>query len=540
MPTGSRKAAVRAPVAAKRAKPLPNFSIVDAMTDPALFGRHFDGESWGAWRAFLKAMFALPMSKAEREIFEKHTQRSYNNATAAEIMHAVLICGRRSGKSRVLALIGVYLAVMVDWSARLSAGETGTVMILAASKDQAKVIYKYCLGLLQGTPIFERLIKKATASVITLSNGIEIRITAASFRTTRGVTAVAVLMDEVAFWWSDPNAAESDIEIARALKPATMTVRGSRTLIASSPYRRTGLLWNERERLYGKEVPGEMCWIAETRQMNPEVSQSEVDSELLKDYEAAKSEYLAIFRDDLEAFISRDILEPITMRGVREIPPEHGVTYLAGFDGAGGEKRGGDSMCCSIAHWDTRQKYTLVDAMREVQPKFSPSVVIADFCKLFRQYRITRVFADRWARGVLVEMFAAHGITLVPTEMSASDYFGELLPAMTSGTVRILDSERLTSQFMQLERRTSSFGKDNIGHPTRGNFHDDLAVAVAISLVSAKAKRGPMKISDSALQESQRRVDYRNGDLGLLRSSPNTPLYSGHRPWGPLGGKVVR
>jgi hypothetical protein len=32
------------------------------MDDPAALGRHFRGVSWDAWRAFLKAPFALPMS----------------------------------------------------------------------------------------------------------------------------------------------------------------------------------------------------------------------------------------------------------------------------------------------------------------------------------------------------------------------------------------------------------------------------------------------------------------------------------------------
>ncbi len=481
MATAKRKAALRAPA-------LPQFTIVDAMTDPALFGRHFEGKSWAAWRAFLKAMFALPMSKAEREIYARHTQRDYSNADAVEIMHAVLICGRRSGKSRILALIGVYLAVMVDWSSRLSAGETGCVMILAASKDQARTIFKYCLGLLQETPIFERLVRKVTANTITLTSGIEIRVTAASFRTTRGVTAVAVLADETAFWWTDPNSAESDVEIWRALRPSIMTVPGARTLIASSPYRRAGLLWGEKQRLFGQDSPRELCWISETRQMNPSVPEAEVAAELAKDYEAAKSEYLALFRDDLEAFLSREALDPVILHGVREIAPDRGVTYVAGFDGAGGDK-GGDSMTCAIAHLDRKAGYVVLDAIREWKPPFSPEVVIAEISKLFREYHISRPIGDRWGANLMVELFARYGMTLTRTEMTSSDYFHEVLPAINSRLVRILDSERLHSQFLQLERRTSRTGKDHIGHPIGSKtIHDDVAVAVAIALVSAKTK----------------------------------------------------
>ncbi|PWC29854.1 hypothetical protein [Teichococcus aestuarii] len=46
------------------------------MDDPNLFGTHFRGESWGAWRAFLAALFALPMDEAQEAIYHHHTGRT--------------------------------------------------------------------------------------------------------------------------------------------------------------------------------------------------------------------------------------------------------------------------------------------------------------------------------------------------------------------------------------------------------------------------------------------------------------------------------
>jgi hypothetical protein len=37
-------------------------SIIDAMSDANCFGPWFEGESWNAWKAILKAAFALPMA----------------------------------------------------------------------------------------------------------------------------------------------------------------------------------------------------------------------------------------------------------------------------------------------------------------------------------------------------------------------------------------------------------------------------------------------------------------------------------------------
>jgi hypothetical protein len=53
----------------------------------------------------------------------------------------------------------------------------------------------------------------------------------------------------------------------------------------------------------------------------------------------------------------------------------------------------------------------------------------------------------------------------------------------TSGRVRLLDNQRLVSQFSSLERRTSSIGKHKIDHGPGGS--DDVCNAAAGALVRA-------------------------------------------------------
>src|SRR4051794_16747642 len=46
-------------------------NIIEAMEDEKLFGRHFTGATWDPWRAFLTALFALPMNAVlARELVE--------------------------------------------------------------------------------------------------------------------------------------------------------------------------------------------------------------------------------------------------------------------------------------------------------------------------------------------------------------------------------------------------------------------------------------------------------------------------------------
>jgi hypothetical protein len=63
---------------------------------------------------------------------------------------------------------------------------------------------------LSDVAILAPLIQRQTAELIELSNGVNIEISTASFRTIRGRTICAALCDELAFWsdeGSNPDAA---------------------------------------------------------------------------------------------------------------------------------------------------------------------------------------------------------------------------------------------------------------------------------------------------------------------------------------------
>jgi len=121
-------------------------NIIDALADPLIFAEHFRGDTWSAWRVFLAALFALPMSDDELALYRQHTGRSA--PPTSPFGEAWLICGRRSGKSFMLGCISVWLAAFKDWRRFLGPGEIGTIMIIAADRKQSRVIMRYCCGLL--------------------------------------------------------------------------------------------------------------------------------------------------------------------------------------------------------------------------------------------------------------------------------------------------------------------------------------------------------------------------------------------------------
>jgi hypothetical protein len=109
------------------------------------------------------------------------------------------IVGLRGGKSRIAAAIAVYLPCFVKH--HLAHGETGYVLVLALSRDQAGVTRSPSAEQ-SSTATGDR---GFNAHEIRLRNGLVIAIHANSFRSVRGRTLVACIFDESAFWRSEES-----------------------------------------------------------------------------------------------------------------------------------------------------------------------------------------------------------------------------------------------------------------------------------------------------------------------------------------------
>ena len=149
-----------------------------------------------------------------------------------------LICGRRAGKSFILAVVAVYLACFRSYAEHLGPGERATIMVIATDRRQARVIFRYMRALIALTPLLKAMARRETADVIELDNHVTIEIVTASYRTARGYTLAAVLCDELAFWPTD-DSAEPDYAILDALRPGMTTIPGSLFALRILPLRKT-------------------------------------------------------------------------------------------------------------------------------------------------------------------------------------------------------------------------------------------------------------------------------------------------------------
>jgi hypothetical protein len=457
-------------------------NILQALDDAKVFAPHFQGGTWEAWRVFLKALFALPLSGDDVAVYKKHTGRTA--LPSAPSHEAWLVIGRRGGKSNVLAVIAVFLACFKDWRKFLSVGEIGTVMVIAADRRQARVIMRYVLGLLKAVPMLKRQIENVTRESITLKNSIVIEIHTASFRSTRGYSIVAALCDEIAYWPTDDNASEPDAEVINAIRPAQATIPGAMLLCASSPHARRGALWDAHRKHFGSDEDPVLIWQAETRSMNPSVPQSYIDRHMADDPARASAEYLAQFRSDIEGFVPLEVVEAAVVAGRYELPRVEGVRYHGYVDPSGGSS---DSMTLAVAH-TTGDNRIIIDAIRERRPPFSPDDVVKEFAGTLKSYGVGRVRGDRYGGEWPREVFRKHGVEYSVADKAKSDLYRDLLPLLNSGRCELLDHPRLVAQLCSLERRTARGGRDSIDHAP--GAHDDAAncvAGVAVTAVQAAA-----------------------------------------------------
>jgi hypothetical protein len=287
-------------------------------------------------------------------------------------------------------------------------------------------------------------------------------------------------------FWVTGEGANPDFEVLNAVRPGLSTIPYSLLLIASSPYAKRGVLYQNYARYFGRDDAPVLVWQGSTEEMNSSLVGDPLIAEMYaEDNERALAEFGAQFRSDIVAFITREAVEDVLAHGVRELPPSDGISYAAFVDPSGGSA---DSMTLAIAHCEA-SGLAVLDCVREIRPPFSPDTVVEELAALLKSYGVSRVTGDAYAGEWPRERFAVHGITYDVSSRNKSQIYGEFLPALNGQRVRLLDLPRLTGQLCGLERRTARGGRDSIDHGP--GAHDDVANAVCGVLVNVIADRRP-------------------------------------------------
>jgi hypothetical protein len=445
------------------------------------------GADWTAWRAFLCAVYGLPMTEQEYAIFRACTGRK--DPPRGKVAEAWVPVGRRGRKSAIAATIGVWEGAFHEHDSYTAPGEVARIPIISKDKDDAGAIRGFAAAILSGPELSWLLAKKITGEDIQLVNRCELKIRAATLTAGRSRSIPAALYDEMAFWPKDESATP-DEDIIRGVSPGMANVPHALTVGLSSPYARRGVFYQKYKDHYAQESDRILVWNADTRTMHDTPAIREyVEQAWEDDPVAAKAEVgengHVEFRSDVETYVREEVVAACTEKGVSERPPDlkHNPRRYWGFiDPSGGSS---DSFTLGISHNEDGRP--TLDFLEEWRAPFDPSIATREAVEHLQRYGVKVVKGDHWGgewlRDRVRSAVPEWPVQYVVSEKTKSRIYLDVMPRLNAADVALLDIKRLRSQLTDLERREGAGGRDYVDHPPGG--HDDLANAACGALLEA-------------------------------------------------------
>jgi hypothetical protein len=464
-----------------------------------------------------------PLNAREAKLFRECTGRA--TLPVGPIKTLIFLSGRRSGKDRFQSALAVWLAALAaDWRTIMTAGEDAVVILLGSDAKQARILRKYCEGLLQ-VPMLAALVTRSTESRVEFSNGSVLEVATNDSSLVRGRSAIGVICTETSFWNTEGN--NSDVEVIGAALPsmAMTPAPGGILMASSSVHRKAGYMFDQWKSLHGDDTAEDICWLSPSATMNSEIPAKIIEAAIRKDPQRANADYLSIWRDDVSDFLPMDVLEAATDIGVTQRSPLPNVEYHAFCDASGGT--GQDSFSICIAHREA-DGVVVIDFLRERLPRFVPEAVVSEYAAILMLYRVTKIVGDRYSSGWNANAWQRAGISYVPSPQTKSELYLSALPIFMSGQVRLVDHLKMRQQFVGLERRVHPTGRESV--EDRGSSsHDDLANSCAGAMVLAAA--APQKMNFAPPVRITKSEAGYNADTGSLHRNPalsHGPGYSGY------------
>lgn len=487
----------------------------------------------------------------EYEIYEFLTDSKYEPKKLADIKinKIDLICGRRSGKTLISAVISIYCAISNNWKTFLKKTPFATVLIMSHSREFSDEVLEVIRTLIESSHILSALInkdKKNTSSTMNLKipwiiNGnqiqysrVQIKVAAASSKTTRGVAACAILCDEIAYWQLDETMKETDAKIMKAVRPAMKQFGEHGMLIKlSSPAIKRGVLYDEYKKDRAGELPKSYAvFKAPSWVMTPEdvVPDNEFIEEYNLDPESFDVEYRGNFADSLSFFITPEYIDMSVLKKVAFMAPEtENAKYTAAIDAA----YKGDRFTFSVtAYVNGRLKQYMSKGWEGTKTKPVSSFEVAEFIRnVCKQFNIDEVAADQYSFQPLKEIFNTYGVTLkeyVFTPAFKKKIYWNLKKLIHSQQADLLDNEIQTRELKELIVEQGQSGNIKIGHPAGGT--DDFADSLAVSAFLATQDLGTgifEVVSGASGQDYGVRSDSQGRAIG---KAPSTDMLvqSGH------------
>lgn len=491
----------------------------------------------------------LPTEMTEVEIYEFLTEKEHDPQRIEELKvnKINLICGRRFGKSTITAIIAIYCAISTNWKPFLSKTPYATALVMSHSKEFTEEILDIVKEFIKGSPVLTRLInkdRKQTASAMNLAmpfivdnrieiSQVQIKVGAASSKTTRGVAACVVIADEICWWNLDENMKESDAKVMKAVRPALKQFGKHGMLIKlSSPAIKLGVLYDEYVADRNGTLPDTYAVFKAPSWFNTFIPPEEFIEDYLLDPEGFDTEYRANFADSLSNFITPETIDIAVQKGVTFLPcsESKSIKYFAAIDAAFKKDRFTFSV---VGVSDNRIVQFISKGWEGTRKNPVRANDVAAWIKnAIKDYPVDYVGADQFAFQPLKEIFENYGIALEEytyTNTYKKKIYFNLKNLIHRQQLDLLDNEKQTKELKELVVEQSTTGTIRIGHPAGGS--DDYAdsLAVACLLATEGQTTGKFEFDAMSIVKTYGVKTDING-VAFTAPSPEMLVLSGHLP----------
>lgn len=499
--------------------------FLDVVEDPSLLGPVWQTLSWPQ-RVTLKAFYGCPLDDRKKNPKTGLTELDYWAVIQGSCEYDELgfvtkvkripyepkeyeqiwaVVGRRAGKtSQLMSIILVYEALFGGHEQYIQNGQRGVVYYIAQRDDVAVENLNLIRSVLRSSPLLDKEVAKDNlAEGIVFKNNIRIVPSSPSIKAQRGIAVPVVAMDEVAFWYNDPTAANPDYEVERAVAFAQLQFPHSKRIGISTPWTEEGLLWKYHKagtegRLLAEEkrrpYKGKLSVFAPTAAFeNPSITRQKLESLFLEDPDAFMRESLCKFMGSVSGFVNKELVNVAVEKGkghAQRAPVVDGALrpmYVAAMDPAFRH----DSFGFAVVHKNGTQDI-VVDVLKAWTPvkgfKLNPRTVLAEIQPLLTEYGINTIYSDQYQFESLQELALDMGFNIEVvdfTSRSKAKIYGNLESLINQKKLMLLDPDlndaaKLTcQQLVQLEKVRTQTGSVQINAPS--GKHDDMAAVLALA-----------------------------------------------------------
>jgi hypothetical protein len=464
------------------AKMKKDITIIDFVTDPKLLGLSISQPQ----ETLLKAIYGLPLTKHQLDIYRACTGRqAYSRKGFGE---ATVLAGARSGKdSRIACPIAAFEACFGGHEKKLGRGEKGIIPLVAQDTRGTRIAFEYLRTYFTESALLKSMLDdEPYANEIRLNNRITIMCFPSTQSSLRGWSIPVAVLDEVGFWRLE-GSADSDVEIQSSVRRGMIAFANTRLIKISSPYMKSGVLYDDYKNHYGQDSPDLLVWKASSIVMNPKLTDSKMEAQRRLDPSRYQREYEAEFAEGLESFLPSAWVEQSIILNRYELPFVASKAYSAGVDATGlGGNPNANSFTLVVGHYE--KEVFVQDVCKGWKKSSYHNVdlegIVGEIADILKRYNLREVHGDRYSGQWVVENFRKVGITYKQTEQDKSVFYLELEPLFAQGRIEILDHPELARELRLLDRRPRPGGKMIVDHP-RGS-HDDHANSLAIAVAFAK------------------------------------------------------